>query len=201
MGWTCPECGSMNTGDLYVCKCGFDQASYLVSAPLEAELAEDAEIDDYLFDAAFSPGNASSSGGPVPSATKKAVAAKREIKLSSSDSSDSDSSDRVTVKEVGPWRFSFSPSDGRISIGTAALEPFRLDVTVQDIEDILESVYKMTGKRKTLRSLELMDKDVAELLEYVSEIVDAKRSKVRTSFSQEDVGAITALVNSRLSRQ
>lgn len=195
MGWTCPECGAKNTGDLYVCACGFDQSSYLASDPVEAELAEDLEVDDYLLDAAFSAGNISSPSSPASSVAKKAVAEKQGIRRSPLDASD-----RVTVKEVGPWKFSFSPSEGRISIGTAALEPFRLDVSVQDIEDILESVYRVTGKRKTLRSLELMDKDVMELLEYIGEIVDAKRSKIRTSFSQEDVGAITALVNSKLSQ-
>jgi hypothetical protein len=196
MGWTCPECGAKNTGDLYVCACGFDQSSYLASDPVEAELAEDLDVDDYLLDAAFSAGNISSSASPASSVTKKAVAEKQGARRSSLNPSD-----RIIVKEVGPWEFSFSPSEGRISIGTEALKPFRLDVTVRDIEDILEAVYGLTGKRKTLRSLELTNEDVMELLQYVGEIVEAKRSKIKTSFSQEDVGAITALVNSKLSQQ
>ena len=195
MGWTCPECGFMNAGEASVCTCGFDRSEFLSPEPVEAELAEALEIDDYPFDISLSGGNTPASVRSAPASAKKAVAGKQPDTKHSSFRP----SDRVTLREVGAWRFSFSPSDGRISIGTAALEPFQLELAVDDLEAILEAVYKLAGKGKTFRNLELPEKDVLELVEFIGEMIDDKRSKIRPSFSQEDIGIITSLVNRKLS--
>lgn len=195
MGWTCPECGSMNAGEASVCTCGFDRSEFLSPEPVEAELAEALEIDDYPFDISLSDVNTPAAVRSAPTSVKKAVAEKQpETKHSSFHSSDG-----VTLREVGAWHFSFSPSGGKISIGTAALEPFQLEIAVGDLEAILEAAYKLMGKGKTFRNLELLDKDVLELVEFIGEMIDAKRSKIRPSFSQEDISVITSLVNRKLS--
>lgn len=195
MGWICPECGYVNAEDVAVCTCGFDQSVFLSSNTVEAELADEIEIDIHSIDDAPSAGNTSHAVRSAPSSAKQAVAEKSGSRRSSFHPSD-----LVTVKEVGSWRFSLSQSDGRISISTAALEPFRLDLSVGDLEDILEAVYKLTNNRKTLRRLELMDKDVLELVEFIGEMIDDKRSKIRPSFSHEDVGVISSLLNGKLSQ-
>lgn len=196
MGWTCPECGYVNAGDVRVCTCGFDQSAFLSPEPVEAELPEAVEIDDLDFGVSISGRSAKTAASSTPTVATKAAAEKQPEKMLSSFRP----SDRVTVKEVGAWRFSFSPSDEKICIGTSALDPFRLELAVGDLEEILESIYKLKGSSKTLRSLELLDKDVLELLEFIGEMIEDKRSKIRPSFSHEDVGIITSLLNRKLSK-
>ncbi|MEJ2683514.1 MAG: hypothetical protein P8Z71_03845 [Candidatus Sulfobium sp.] len=195
MGWTCPECGFMNAENAVICTCGFDQSVFLSSDSVEAEPENGGGSGNHLFETALPAGDILPAGHSGPSSAEKAVAEKPRTRPSSFHPSD-----RIMLKEVGHWKVSFSPSERRISIGTAALEPFRLDLTPEDFEEILESVCEITGTRKTLRSLELMDKDVLELIEFVTEMIEAKKSRIRPSFSPQDVDAITALVNSKLSQ-
>jgi hypothetical protein len=195
MGWVCSECGFMNEEEAGVCTCGFDKSVFLSSDPAEAESEDGGQLGSDPFGDAFSARDVLPASRSALPSVKEAVTEKLRGRRSSFHPSD-----RITVKEIGTWKFSFSPSEGRISIGTAALEPFRLDLTVEDFEEILESVYEVTGTRKTFHSLEIMDKDVLELIEFIGEMIDAKRSKTKPSFSPEDVGAITALVNSKLSQ-
>lgn len=194
MGWICPECGLMNAGEDTTCSCGFDQAVFLSSGPAAAEPENGGRLGNNPFEETISVQDIAG-GVTVKSSGKKTVAEPPRTKRSSFHPSD-----QITLKEIGTWRFSLSPSEKKISIGTAALEPFRLDLTVEDMENILEAVYEVTGTRKTLRSLELMDKDILELIEFIVEMTDAKRSKIRPSFSPEDMGAIAALVNGKLSQ-
>lgn len=193
MGWTCPECGFMNAEDSVVCTCGFDQSLYLSSHAAEAGAQDGLGSDP--FGAGFSGRDTPAAGSSALSSTKKAIAEKPRTRRASFHPPD-----RITVKEVGVWKFSFAPSEGKISIWTPALEPFRLDLTLEDFEGVLESVYEVTGMQKTLRGLELKDKDVRELIEFIGDMIDTKRSKISPSFSPEDVGAVTALVNGKLSR-
>lgn len=195
MGWTCPECGFMNAEDTVVCTCGFDQSVFLSPDSDEEGLEEAIQISKDPLDAALSVRNILSSTRSAPSSERKAVAEKPRTMKSSFHPSD-----RITLKEVGSWSFSFSPSENKISVGTAALDPFRLDFSVEDIEEILEAVYEMTGKRKTLRTLELVDGDVQELVDFIGEMIDSKRSKIRPSFSPEDISVIAALINGKLSQ-
>jgi hypothetical protein len=187
MGWICPECGFMNTVETAVCTCGFDRSVFLSSeggGQFDGDQFVAASPAGDIFHADLSP-QASSKQAPEGTLAKKSTF---------------HSSDRITLREVGRWKFFFSPSDGRISIGTAALEPFRLDLTVEDFEGILDSVYEVTGTQKTVRRLELADRDVLEIIDFIGEAIDAKRSKIRPSFSPDDVGVITALVNRKLSQ-
>ncbi len=195
MGWICPECGFMNKVETGVCTCGFDRSVFLSSDLSGAESAGGGQFAIEPFGAASPAGDIFHADLSSQASSKQALEEKPGAKRSSFHPSD-----RITLREVGRWKFSFSPSDGRISIGTAALEPFRLDLTVEDIEGILDSVYEMTGTQKTVRRLELADKDVLELIDFIGEAIDAKRSKIRPSFSPDDVVVITELVNRKLSQ-
>ncbi|MEJ2695691.1 MAG: hypothetical protein P8013_03495 [Candidatus Sulfobium sp.] len=192
MGWICPECGFTNVEDAALCTCGFDRSVFISSDPAEAESADEERLGVDPFGDSFSVPDIPSAS--PSSSVKRAIAEKPRARRSSFHPSD-----RVTLKEVGTWKFSFSPSEGKISIGTAALDPFRLHLAVEDLEEILESVYEMTGTEKTLRGLKLPDMAVLEIVEFVSEMIDAKRSKIKPPFSPEDVTAIAALINGKLS--
>lgn len=194
MGWTCPECGFMNAEEAPVCTCGFEQSGFLSADCVEAEPENGEGAASHIFETTISAEEILSARPSGPSSAEKAVAEKPRTRQSSFHPPD-----RVMLKEVGHWKISFSPGERRISIGTAALDPFRLDLTIEDFEEILETVCEIAGTRKTLRSLELADKDVLELIEFVTEMVEAKKSRMRPSFSPEDVNAITSLVNSKLS--
>ncbi len=195
MGWICPECGFMNTVETGVCTCGFDRSVFLSSDLSGAESEGGGRFDSDAFGAASPAGGIFHADLASQSSSRQALEEKPGAKKSAFHSSD-----RITLREVGRWKFSFSPSDGKISIGTAALEPFRLDLTVEDFEGILDLIYEMTGTQKTFRRLELADKDVLELIDFIGEAIDSKRSKIRPSFSPDDVGVITALVNRKLSQ-
>lgn len=195
MGWICPECGFTNAEDVAVCTCGFDHSVFLSADLAEAESNDGEHLVSSHFGVASAAGDVTPAGRSASSSANRAVAEKvRPVRSSFHPP------DRITVREVGSWKFSFSPSEEKISIGTDALEPFRLDLAVKDFEEILEKIYEMSGTRKTVRGVELMDKDVLELVEFIVEMIDSKRSKIRPSFSPEDVGIIATIINGKLSQ-
>jgi len=195
MGWVCPECGVINKGEVQACGCGF-QSVFLISEPAEDVLEREEISDNDVFDNALSmqdifPEDGSDPTSPEKISTKKLPAKRKE----------GFSKEERIIKEIGAWRFSFSPSDGRISMKTPALDPFCLKMTIEEMQEILDTAYELTGAGKTLRSLEMGEKDVCELIDLVGEMIDVKKSKIRPAFSPGELGEVKAFINQKLSRR
>ncbi len=193
MGWICPECGLINKGEASECGCGF-QSVFLISEPSDFVPGHEEGAGKKAFDIDLSMRNIFPEGGadPAPPETTdvEELPLKRDIRTSD---------EAVTVKEIGAWKFSFSPSEGQVSIGTPALDPFCLRMTIGEMQEVLDKVYELSGMAKTLRSLEMGEKDMLELIDFIGEMIDAKKSKIRPSFLPEELEAIKGLVNAKLS--
>jgi len=102
------------------------------------------------------------------------------------------------IKEIDSWVFTFSQERNCINLGTPALKEFKLQLTLEDLEEILEGVYKITGKQKTMRKLQLSIDDLPDLIEEVNSLIEEKRSKVPIKFNKSELQGIAELINRKL---
>ena len=104
----------------------------------------------------------------------------------------------LVIKEIDSWVFTFSQEENCINLGTPALKAFNLKLTVEDLEELLESLYRSTGERKTLRKLQLSVEALPELIEEVNRLIEEKRSKVSIKFDKGELQGIAELINKKL---
>jgi hypothetical protein len=107
-------------------------------------------------------------------------------------------SKKNVIKEIDSWVFSFSEQDRCICLSTPALQSFNLQLTVDDLEELLEVMYRKTGREKTLRKLRLPYEEISDVIEHVSRLIEEKRSKVILDFSDEELEEITGVINDKL---
>ena len=105
---------------------------------------------------------------------------------------------QLVIKEIDSWAFTFSQEENCINLGTPALQAFKLKLTLEDIEELLESVYRVTGRQKTIRKLQLSVESLPELIEEVNRIIEEKRSKVSIKFDKGELQGIAELINKKL---
>ena len=165
---TCPSCGSRDYIDEMTCVCG------------------------YHSDDSFSETVASISEG----LSNDKIKGKVLKKLARTDSSRY--GDEILIKEIDSWSFTYSGKEKCISIGTAALQSFRLKIGLDDLEDLLEQIYQYSGEGKTIRKLQMTTEEVPKLIERVSKKIEEKRRKIAINFSDDEVEEIMELINSRL---
>ena len=106
--------------------------------------------------------------------------------------------ENILLKEVDSWAFTFSQEENCINLGTPALKAFKLTLTLEDLEEILELVYRITGGQKTTRKLQLSVEALPELIEEVNRLSEEKRSKVSIKFDQDELKGIAELINKKL---
>jgi len=165
---TCPSCGSRDYIDEKTCVCG------------------------YHSDDSFSDTVASISSG----LSNETIKGKVLKKLARKDSSRY--GDEILIKEIDSWAFSYSKKEKSISIGTPALQSFRLRIELDDLEDLLEQIYKYSGEGKTLRKLQLNPDEMPEIIDKVSKKIEEKREKISVKFSDSELQEFMDLINIRL---
>ena len=104
----------------------------------------------------------------------------------------------IVIKEIDSWIISFSPADDSISLGTPALQSFRLKLRLQDIEELLDVLYHMTGQEKTTRKLSLSSVEINELLKKVYVMIEEKKSKMAIKFSEDELQGMAEMINTKL---
>jgi hypothetical protein len=102
------------------------------------------------------------------------------------------------IHEIDSWRFTFSHDDNCICLGTPALQSFRLKLTTDMLEELLEFMYQKTGKEKTTRKLRLSPEEIPELIDTVSSMIEEKRSKIPVNFDSDELENIVELINIKL---
>jgi len=102
----------------------------------------------------------------------------------------------VTIKEIDAWTFSYSKNDECIYAGTPALYPFRLQLGLEDLEELLEFLYEETGKKK--EAPQISGKDVRDVVEMVDEIIEEKKASLKITFSQAELQKIAEIINEKL---
>jgi hypothetical protein len=106
--------------------------------------------------------------------------------------------EKLVIKEIDKWTFSFSPVDDCIYLATPALQSFRLKLTLNDLEELLEFMYHKSGQEKTTRKLELSVKEINEWVDKVHTMIEDKKSKIIVNFSEEEIQKIAGLINTKL---
>lgn len=109
-----------------------------------------------------------------------------------------ESAEELFMKEIDSWVFSFSEVNNCFYLGTPALRSFRLKITLNDLEELLEFIYQKTGKEKTTRKLLLSADQIPNLIERVSKLIEVKKSKVKLNFSSDELKEIVDLINIKL---
>jgi hypothetical protein len=104
----------------------------------------------------------------------------------------------VVIKEIDSWNISFSPVDNSISLGTPALQSFRLKLQLSDIEELLDILCHMTGQEKTTRKLSLSSDEINELINEAYSMIEEKKSKMAIKFSENELQSMADVINKKL---
>jgi len=102
------------------------------------------------------------------------------------------------IKEIDSWAFTFSDTDNCIYLGTPALQSFRLKLTLNDLEELLEFFYRKTGKEKTIRKLQLPVDEIPDLIDKVHRMIEQKKSRIPIKFEVRDIKEIADVINMKL---
>jgi hypothetical protein len=191
MSWICTMCGYENDEDASICVCG--------NRPDEFESSDNDDSSDIFIDIDEKKGNSSSILDKPP--VEKPQAKKIQVKVPEKPSQPPkpvEAGDEVLVKEVEGWRFTYSGSENCMYLGTPALQSFRLKLTLQDLQELLDSMHEMTGVAKPKESVELQKKDILEMISIVDDMIEEKRSKFKIVFSEEELRSLSELINEKL---
>jgi hypothetical protein len=191
MSWQCPSCGSQNYATFNNCSCGYrnDDVTLVKHGLLSSqEVSEDGVRCPDI------PSNCISDHNPSlqePLGTQELRPVGRPDSMSSMPHEE-------LIKEIGSWLFTFSGVDGCISISTPALQSFRLKVTIEDLEDLLEFLYHKTGSKKTIRKIGLEPTDIVEIIDRVDRMIEEKKSKVCLNYTNDELQEIVDIVNMQI---
>jgi hypothetical protein len=113
-------------------------------------------------------------------------------------SNDNKPSEELVIKEIDSWVCSFSKVDNCICLGTPALQSFKLKLTLNDLEELLEFMYQKTGKERTTRKLQLSVKEIPDLIDKVNKMIEEKKSKIAVKFARDELQEMVDLINMKL---
>ena len=166
---SCPSCGNLEFDTTELCLCGYH--------------------DDKSYN--FEDGN---NGSNVAVKEKP----KRRVVKNPVNSSEHRESDEIIIKEIDSWIFSYSEADRSIVLSTPTLQPFKLNFSLNDLEELLELIYQRTGEDKTLRKSCLSAEDLPALINTVNKMIEEKRSKISLKFDSDELDGILDLINLKL---
>ena len=167
----CPSCGYLNFNPAHQCSCGYQADESFYN---EASIMETEEK-----------GNEEIRGKVL----KNIVKAKKDKPA-----------DESVIKEVDSWIFSFSQENSCICLSTPALQSFSLKLTIDDLEEMLEFMYRKTGQEKTTRKLHLSPEQLPDLINKVHGMIEEKRSKIPIKFSSSELEEVVDLINIQLQK-
>ncbi len=107
-------------------------------------------------------------------------------------------SQEIVIKEIGSWVFTFSQFDNCVCLSTPALQSFRLKIKLNDLEELVEFMYRKTGKEKTTRKLQLSDKEISDLINKVNGMIEEKKSKIAVEFTSNELKELKDLIYMKL---
>lgn len=106
--------------------------------------------------------------------------------------------EELVFKEIDSWIISFSQDDNCVYFGTPALQSFKLKITLNDLEELLEFIYKRTGQKKTIRKLQLSERAVSEVINLLHGMIEDKKSRMAINFTDNELRNMANLITERL---
>jgi hypothetical protein len=191
MYWKCPSCGHQNYETFNSCICGYkdDDVSLVKHGPMSSQ-----DVSEDVMKCLDVLPNSISDHNPSlqePVGTQESHPPGRPDSIGSMPHEE-------LIKEIDSWLFTFSSADGSISISTPALQSFRLKMTLEDLEDLVEFLYRKTGSEKTIRKTGLESTDIVEIIDRVDRMIEEKKSKVCLNFTNDELQAIADVVNMQI---
>jgi hypothetical protein len=191
MSWKCPSCGSQNHETFNNCICGYSSNGGVL---IKQELKDYQHVSEGGVQCLDIPMDCTSDQTPSLQEPPKG----HDVQVPGSPDSRSSMSDEEVIKEIDSWLFTFSRADCCISIGTPALRSFRLKISIEDLEDLLEFLYQKTGNEKTTRKLNLAVTDIIGLIDKVDRLIEEKKSKVSIKFTGDELQEVVDFINLQL---
>ena len=191
MSWQCPTCGSQNQETFNACACGYSNNGNNL---IKQELSENHRIAENSEQHLDIP---SESGG-YQTALLTGQSEGHTMQTPKSSGVQSSVPDEQLIKEIDSWLFTFSRADNCICIGTPALQSFRLKISAEELESLLELLYEKTGQEKTIRKVNLSAADIIGVIDKVDRLIDEKKSKISVKFTSEELQQITEFINLQL---
>ncbi len=191
MPWKCPSCGRQNYGTFNNCVCGYFSNEVVLTkhgltnhqrVSEAGEQYPDIPLNDVREDISSLQGQR---GNP-------------DLEAPGGPDSTSPLPHEEVIKEIDSWLFSFSSTDGCISIGTPALQSFKLKISLEDLEYLLDFLYQKTGNEKTTRKISLATTDIVGVIDKVDRMIEEKKSKVFLKFTGDELQEIADLINLQL---
>ncbi len=191
MSWVCPACGCKNDETTSLCMCGYhvDDSVLAFTNNSQVELQDEPQAEK-------EPSEIIDTGIAIPQPKAKIP------KIKTANDPPVQRQDKIAeetiIKEIDSWQFSFSQSDKCIYLGTPALKAFRLKLTIDDLQELMELLYKKYGINKTTRKVELPINEIAELVGIVERMIEEKRARFKIKLSEEEITKIAALINDKI---
>jgi hypothetical protein len=73
-----------------------------------------------------------------------------------------------------------------------------LKISIDDLEELLEFLYKRTGNERTMRKISLATTDIVGVIDKVDRLIEEKKSKVSIKFTSEELQEIADFINLQL---
>lgn len=164
----CPSCGRQDFDVSKTCPCGYYADESYV-------------IDSFIMEHEAAGGG--QAGKSLRESARMAVRNKTEDLL---------------IKKIDSWICTFSLADNCIYLSTPALQAFRLRLTIEDLEELIEFVYARTGAKKTVRKSSLSAEEMPDFLNRVVRMIEEKRSRVPLKFAGDELQELLGLINKKL---
>lgn len=182
----CPSCGHENFDPLKQCICGYHAD--------ETFIARSDEKKKTSVDETFIAGSDEKKKTLVIETRRKEL---KNIVKTLINTKSNNPLDEIVIKEVDSWIFSFSPEDKCIHLGTPALQSFKLRLSVDDLEELLEIAYQHTGREKTVMKLRLPAEELTDLIDKVHRLIEYKKSKMHITFELPELQEIADLITAK----
>ncbi|MBE0426045.1 MAG: hypothetical protein IBX72_05300 [Nitrospirae bacterium] len=193
MPWVCPLCGFQNDDTFPSCQCGF-----FADESVRKQSVETSSTDMFLRNER----EAEEPYGDIVAHTAlpklKYENMKMKVPDEPAESKQSMSSDEIFVKEIDSWKVTFSEKGKCIYLSTPALQSFKMKLTLDDLQELLDVVYEKSGVNRTTRKRLISGNEISELVEMVKKITDIKKSKIEITFSANELQEIANIINKKL---
>ena len=198
MSWVCNVCGFENDDDVTTCVCGNQPDEFEVT---DSEDSSDIfkQIEEKAEESAITSDRSSVSKADSKKIKVK-VPEKPEKKATKPSGKPVEAGDEKMIKEVEGWKFTYSKSEDCMYLGTPALQSFRLKLTLEDLQELLDSMHEMTGVEKPGETIELQKSEVLELISVLDDMIEEKRSRFKIIFSDEELKSLSELINEKLNK-
>ena len=191
MPWKCPACGRQNYETFDNCSCGYCSSEAVLT---KLGLTDYQRVSEEGEQRHNIPLNCASDHTPP----LQGLTENHDLQAAERPDSTSGAPHEEVIKEIDSWLFTFSSADSCISISTPALRSFRLKLSLEDIEDLLEFLYQKTGNEKTMRKISLATTDIAGVIDTVDRMIEEKKSKISLKFTSDELQEIADFINLQL---